>query len=172
VDRAAVSHLAAAAGYAGFQWTVHGVVYPQFPVAAAADPQRFAEYETNHQRRIAHLVGPLFAALISTTAAVVRTRPRSPLGWVSAAATAAVLASTAFGAVPEHARLASGWDPAAHRRLHRWDGVRTGAATLQLASAVLLLRAATPPGPVSVVAHRGGRRAAGRSPLVRAARGA
>jgi len=54
--------LTAAAAYAGFQWTVHVVVYRQF---SAVPPAAFGEYERLHQRRISYVVGPLFVALIA-----------------------------------------------------------------------------------------------------------
>lgn len=139
---AAVAHLAAAAAYAGFQVTVRLVVYPQLATAAEAGAaQRFAVLEAAHGRRVARLVGPLFAALVGTTAWLVVAAPAGerPLALVAAACTAVVLGVTALGAVPQHRRLGLGWDGAAHRRLLRWDAVRAGAAVLQVGVALALL---------------------------------
>lgn len=140
MDTVAVAHLTAAAAYAGFQWTVRVLVYPQLAAVGAASPAGFAAYEATHQHRVSRVVGPLFAGLVLSTGAVLATRPASGPARLSAAATAAVLAVTAFGAVPEHGRLGRGFDGAAYRRLRRWDDVRVAAATVQVGCAVLLLR--------------------------------
>lgn len=121
--------LAAGAGYAGFQWTVHLVVYRQFAAVPAA---AFAAYERAHQRRISALVAPLFAALVLSTGWLLIDRPAVVPGWAAAAAAllvAVIIGMTAFGAVPLHRRLGAGWDLQAHRRLLRVDLVRTLAAT-------------------------------------------
>ena len=121
----AAAHLAAVAAYAGFQWTVRVLVYPQF--ASVGDRGRRSVFPATSDVTSAgsrSWSGPLFAALVATTAAVVLTRPGSVFAWSSAAATATVLGVTAFGAVPEHGRLARGWDRAAYRRLLRLDDIR------------------------------------------------
>jgi hypothetical protein len=48
----------------------------------------------------------------------------------------ALLAVTAFGAVPQHRALSRSFDAAAHDRLLRWDGVRVAIAIAQTAVAV------------------------------------
>jgi hypothetical protein len=121
--------LAAGTAYAGFQWTVHLVVYRQFAAVPAA---AFADYEGAHQRRISVLVAPLFAALVLSTGWLLIDRPAAVPGWAALAAAAMVaviIGVTAFGAVPLHRRLGAGWDAAAYRRLLRVDLVRTLAAT-------------------------------------------
>ncbi|WP_298991645.1 hypothetical protein [uncultured Pseudokineococcus sp.] len=137
-------HLAAAAAYTGFQWTVRVVVYPQLAKAATADggAEAFPALEASHGRRVSRLVGPLFLALVASSAWLVVATAGSPdaltaLG--AAACTAVVLGVTALGAVPEHRRLGRAWDPAAHRRLVRWDDVRVAAATAQLVLALVLV---------------------------------
>ena len=59
----AVVHLVLVAAYAGFQWTVRALVYPQF----AEVPTGFAAYERAHQQRITRVVGPLFLGQGVTT---------------------------------------------------------------------------------------------------------
>ncbi len=119
--------LVSAAAYAGFQWTVQWVVYPQF---ALVPPLAFTEYERVHQRRISHVVGPLFAALVLSTGWLAVNGPAGPAAAaVAVGLVAVVLGVTAFVAVPLHRRLSAGWDPAAHRSLLRADLVRTAAAT-------------------------------------------
>lgn len=137
-----VVHLALTAAYAGFQWTVRVVVYPQFAQVPAA---AFAAYERSHQRLVTRVVGPLFAGQGVTTLLLLAVRPAGvPLLPVLAGAAllAVVLGVTAFLAVPLHRRLDSGWDPAAHRRLLRVDTLRVAAATAGTATAAWALLAA------------------------------
>lgn len=135
----AVVHLVLVAAYAGFQWTVRVVVYPQMAGVA----EGFAAYERTHQQRISRVVGPLFAGQGVTTAwllvlAVRRSAPALPV-LAGAVCLAVLLAATWLGAVPQHRVLDRGWDAAAHRRLLRVDSVRVAAATAGLAAAVWLV---------------------------------
>lgn len=140
---AAAAHLAAAAAYAGFQWTVRVVVYPQLATAGRALDAAgggFPALEAAHSRRVSRLVGPLFLALVATTAWVLAAAGGArPLALGAAACTAVVLAATAAGAVPQHRRLGRGWDEAAHRRLVRVDTLRALAASAQLLLALGLV---------------------------------
>jgi multisubunit Na+/H+ antiporter MnhB subunit len=132
-------HLALTAAYAGFQWTVRAVVYPQFALVPPAD---FPAYEHRHQQRISRVVGPLFAGQGVTTLWLLADRPDgTPLVPVvaGAACLAVVLAATALGAVPLHRRLQESWDDAAHRRLLRVDTVRAVAATAGTVAALWVL---------------------------------
>jgi hypothetical protein len=122
-------HLLVVAAYAGFQWTVRVLVYPQF---AAVPPAAFAAYERAHQQRVSRVVGPLFAAQAVTTGWLLADRPAgTPLALVVAAAGlyGALLLVTGAVAVPLHRRLDAGWDTVAHRRLLRVDALRVALAT-------------------------------------------
>ena len=130
-----VAHLALAAAYAGFQWTVRGLVYPQF---AQVPPPAFPAYERAHQRRVTRVVGPLFAGQGVTTLWLLAARPDGtalPPVLAGAACLAVVLGVTALLAVPLHRRLDGQWDAAAHRRLLAVDTVRAVAATAGTAAA-------------------------------------
>jgi len=136
VPLALVCFLASAAAYAGFQWTVHVVVYRQF---AAVPADAFAGYELSHQRRISYLVGPLFAALIGSVVWLILDPPPAVARWaamVAGASVALILATTAVVAVPLHRRISAGWDEQAYRRLLRADLVRALAATVTLGLAI------------------------------------
>ena len=138
-----VAHLVLVCAYAGFQWTVRVVVYPQFALVPAVPPDAFARYELAHQQRITRVVGPLFGGQVLTTAGVLWWRPDGSS--VAAAVAAAVLLAvvlllTGLLAVPLHRRLSAGWDEAAFRRLLRVDALRVAAATVNVGVAVLLLR--------------------------------
>nr|WP_239522217.1 DUF1772 domain-containing protein [Geodermatophilus sabuli] len=132
-------HLALTAAYAGFQWTVRALVYPQF---AQVPPAAFPAYERRHQQRISRVVGPLFAGQCVTTPWLLADRPAgTPLPAVvaGAACLAVVLGFTGLGAVPLHRRLDRAWDSAAHRRLLQVDTVRAVAATAGTAAALWAL---------------------------------
>ena len=132
-------HLALTAAYAGFQWTVRALVYPQF---ALVPPAAFPAYERRHQQRVTRVVGPLFAGQGVTTLWLLADRPEgTPLTPVLAGAVclAVVLAATALGAVPLHRRLGAAWDEAAYRQLLRVDSVRAATATAGVAAALALL---------------------------------
>jgi hypothetical protein len=132
-------HLAVTAAYAGFQWTVRALVYPQF---ALVPPAAFPAYERRHQQRISRVVGPLFAGQGVTTLWLLSDRPAGtplPALLAGAASLVVVLAVTGLGAVPLHRRLGEGWDGAAHRRLLRIDTVRVSAATAGTAAALWAL---------------------------------
>ncbi|WP_100497567.1 DUF1772 domain-containing protein [Geodermatophilus chilensis] len=131
-------HLALTAAYAGFQWTVRALVYPQFALVPAV---AFPAYERRHQQRITWVVGPLFGGQGVTTLWLLadRTEGALPAVLAGAACLALVLAATALGAVPLHRRLGEGWDDAAHRRLLRVDTGRAVAGTAGTAAALVAL---------------------------------
>ncbi len=123
--------------YAGFQWTIRVVAYPQL---AEVPRPAFATYLAAYQRRVTYLVGPLFAALLLTSVLVALDGAVTAVGRVLAVLLlGAVLGATAFAAVPQHSRLSAGWDAAAHRRLLTADTVRVVAATLNAVLALVLL---------------------------------
>lgn len=125
---AVVGYALAAAAYAGFQLTVRTVVYPQF---ARVPRPASAAYERAHQRLVTPLVGLLFGALALTLAWCLLTDAVA-VGVTGGVLFGLLLLVTALGAVPAHAVLDRGFDPAAHRRLLRWDTVRVVLALAQL----------------------------------------
>jgi hypothetical protein len=131
-----VVHLALVAAYAGFQWTIRALVYPQF---ALVPPAAFPGYERRHQQRVSRVVGPLFAGQAVTTGWLLATRTTSAPVLAGAACLAVVLGATGLLAVPLHRRLDAGWDAAVHRRLLRVDTVRALAATGGTGAAVWLV---------------------------------
>ncbi len=128
----AVLLLVATSLYAGFQWTIRVVVYPQLAAVPAAS---FASYEARHQRLVSYAVGPLFVADGVAALVAFAVEPGPPTA-ATGGCLAAVLALTVLGAVPQHRRLSDGFDPAAHRRLLRVDSARLVAALGGVAAAV------------------------------------
>jgi hypothetical protein len=132
VSSIVVAHLLLVGGYAGFQWTVRALVYPQF---AAVPPSSFAAYQSSHSRLIARVVGPLFAGQLVSTGWLLVERPADvllPALVVSAVCLAVVLGVTALAAVPQHLALGAGFDRAAYARLLRADDVRVLAASVNV----------------------------------------
>jgi len=129
VSGVAVAHLLLVGAYAGFQWTVRALVYPQFTAVPAGAS---AAYERSHSQRISRVVGPLFAGQLVTTGWLLLDRPEGVrlLGVVvSAGCLVAVLGVTALLAVPRHRQLTGGFDAAAYAGLLRADTLRVAAAT-------------------------------------------
>lgn len=124
--------VAATAAYAGFQWTIRLVVYPQF---ATVPREAFARYEARHQGLLTVTVGPLFVLDGAACLAAFVTGPRWPAA-VAAACLAMILGLTAFGAVPQHRRLSGGFDPSVYQQLLRVDTARLGCAVAAVAAAV------------------------------------
>jgi hypothetical protein len=123
---AAVAHVVTTALYCGFQLTVRLVVYPQM---TGVPGPAFPPYEAAHTRRVSVVVGPLFLLLALTVAGLWLSDGVPRAGAAAAAALLlGVLAVTWLGAVPEHGRLSTGFDAAAHRRLLRADSARTAVA--------------------------------------------
>ena len=136
MSSSSTAFLVCASAYAGFQWTVHLLIYPQF---AAVPPSTFPAFERGHQRRISFVVGPLFAAIVLSAVWVVVDRPAGVWpGVLAAGLVTVILGVTAFLAVPLHRRLSGGWDPVAYRALLRADLVRTVAATALLGVGVFV----------------------------------
>lgn len=134
----AVAFLVASSLYAGFQWTIRVVVYPQFARVGAVD---FPDYERAHQRLVSVAVGPLFAALVASAVAVTLHPPAASsrlLPGVGLASVASILGLTALAAVPLHGRLEHGFDPSLHRRLLGVDALRLVAALAATATAVAI----------------------------------
>ena len=138
MNAASLCFLVSAAAYAGFQWTVNVVVYPQF---SSVPSQAFVEYERLHRRRITIVVGPLFATLILSAGWLIVDVPEGVPVWLALSApvlVAALLALTAVAAVPQHRKLSEGWSAAAHRALLRVDLARTLVATAVLGTAIAI----------------------------------
>jgi hypothetical protein len=139
MSSAAVALVVSASLYAGFQATVRLVVYPQFSAVGSLE---FAAYEASHQRRISFVVGPLFAALLLSTAAVVVDGPGGAPSWAVPASVfllLVILGVTGGLAVPLHRRLGDGFDAVTYRRLLAVDTIRLAAAVLDAAVAVVLV---------------------------------
>ena len=130
-------HAAATGVMTGLIWFVQVVHYPLFAHVGQAG---FAAYAREHQRRTTWVVA-LPMLLEAGTAVLLALRPPAgvppALAWTGLALVGVVWASTLGLQVPEHGRLAGGFDAVGARRLVRGNWVRTVAWTLR---GVLVLR--------------------------------
>ncbi|MFC5380921.1 hypothetical protein [Aquipuribacter nitratireducens] len=127
----------AAAAHAGLELVVHLVVYPALAGGSAASPATALAAHEAHTRRMAVAVAPVYLALVVSAAGALATGP-GPLTVVAAVLVVAVLAVTAFLAVPCHDALRRSRDPAERARLHR-RLARTDLVRLLLAVALLVV---------------------------------
>lgn len=139
-DRLLLVHLIATAFLCGLIWVMQLVHYPLFD---RVDREAFVDFETAHQQRITWIVAPamLIEALTAGAWMLAAWRSGDFVGWAIANAIllAAIWAATAFLAVPMHAKLATGFDADALRRLVDTNWVRTGLWTVRTIGLCLLL---------------------------------
>jgi len=113
----------------GLIWTIQIVHYPLF---AAVGTDRFVAYEASHTRLITFVVGPVMLVEAATAALLVAMRPASVPAWIAWTGLALVIViwlSTAILQVPDHAKLADGFDSTAHAHLVGTNWIRTIAWT-------------------------------------------
>lgn len=111
----------------GLIWTIQGVHYPLF---GAVGKDSFRAYEAAHTRRITWVVGPPMLAELAVSAALVWWRPEQVpawWAWTGLALVGVIWVSTAFLQVPQHDRLARGFDAKAHAWLVQSNWLRTAA---------------------------------------------
>jgi hypothetical protein len=113
----------------GLIWTIQVVHYPLF---AAVGEDRFVAYEASHTRLITLVVGPVMLIEALTAGLLVVARPALVPGWIAWTGLGLVILiwlSTAILQVPDHTKLANGFDPAAHTHLVGTNWLRTIAWT-------------------------------------------
>ncbi len=122
-----LSHALATWGMVAVIWFVQVVHYPLF---AAVGLDAFVRYEALHTSRISLIVMPLMIAELAGAAALALSPEPLPFAGrtervVGLGLVLAIWASTFLLSVPEHGRLAGGFDADAHRRLVATNWVRT-----------------------------------------------
>lgn len=134
-----IALLVATALHLGFQLTITVVAYPA--LLATSDAEWTAAHAA-HGRRITPLVAVVYGALVVTAIGALITAP-SPAVVVSASACAVAALSTAAVAAPTHGRLGDGRSAGLVRRLQAADFVRTAAAAVAVAAAVVAVHELT-----------------------------
>ena len=126
--------LAASAAHLGFQVVVTVVVYPAL---AEVPGGRWSAAHERHSRRIALVVGPLYAAVAAACLWALLSSPDA-WTWVAVGANAVAVLVTATLAAPLHGRLNGARGRAVLlARLRRVDLVRTAAAAVAVVAALL-----------------------------------
>ncbi len=118
-------HAGATLYMTGLIWFVQVVHYP---LMARVGSEGFTEYEKHHQRLTTWVVGPPMLVELATAIWLLIAPPAGVDLWMTNAGLAMVVLlwlSTAFLQVPQHRKLESGFDPAAHRLLVRSNWLRT-----------------------------------------------
>jgi hypothetical protein len=121
-------HCASTWALVGLIWTVQLVHYPLF---ATVGYDRFRAYHACHTRTITWIVGPLMLAELATAILLVVGGAREPWLLVSLPPLLFNWLSTGLVQVPLHNRLATGFNPDAHRRLVATNWWRTLAWTFR-----------------------------------------
>ena len=116
-------HLCATWALVGLIWTVQVVHYPLFDRAERAG---FPAFHASHSRRISWIVLPLMLAELATGMALALAPPFAPAAFrLGALALAGIWVSTFALQVPQHRRLARGFQSGAHATLVRTNWIRT-----------------------------------------------
>jgi uncharacterized membrane protein len=124
-------HVAATLAMVGVIWFVQLVHYP---LMQRVGTEAFSEYEIEHQRRTTWIVAPLMLAEVVTAVYLVLAPAagyNSAVPWIAAILLAVVWASTLLVQVPQHERLAQGYDRQTVVTLVRSNWVRTVAWSLR-----------------------------------------
>ena len=134
--------LVAAAFMAGVGWLVSVVQYPLFALVGA---DAWAAYHDAHRRRITYVVLPAMVAELGSAAWIAVDRPAfvaPAAAWAGLALAAGSWGLTFAAAVPDHERLARGYDAVVGARLTRLHHLRTACWTLHALLACALVAAA------------------------------
>jgi hypothetical protein len=132
-------HAGTACAMAGVIWFVQVVHYPLFAHVGGGS---FIAYHGLHARLTTLVVGPLMVVEAGTAVWLLWMRPVGVDGgllWTGVLLVAMLWATTFLVAVPRHAGLAGGFDPAAHAGLVATNWVRTIAWTAHAAVALVIL---------------------------------
>lgn len=139
-----LTHLAATWFMVGLIWLVQVVHYP---LMAEVSSDRFARFARKHQSRITWIVLPIMSIELLTAVLLLGYALFRPvgLGTQVAAAFGVVLVLLIWGTtlivhVPQHRRLAAGFNPDVHRNLVHTNWVRTVVWTVRGGVAIWLLQ--------------------------------
>lgn len=136
-----LTHAAATLFLVGLIWFVQIVHYP---LMARVPVSEFSAYEHEHQNRTTFVVAPTMLIEVLTAAMLLVVMPPGSgrfLPAIGIVLLAIIWLSTFLVQVPLHARLKTGFDAVAHRRLVFSNWLRTLAWTGRGVLALIMLRA-------------------------------
>lgn len=132
-------HVVATIMMAGVIWVIQVLHYPLFSAVGASE---FRTYEAEHTTRITLIVLPLMAVEALTAMALVAEPPLNVprwLLWLGLGLVGVVWFMTAFVHVPQHGRLAQGFDTTVHNALVTSNWIRTLAWTARVVIVMILI---------------------------------
>ena len=133
-----VAQLVGSAGMFGVIWVIQLVHYPLMKKVPA---EAFGAFESEHQRRITHVVGPLMALEGVSVLAVFFFRPSClsiTLVLAGGLVEAVAIGTTAFVSAPMHGQMAVSGSPGLLDRLIATNWIRTVAWTTRAALAIVM----------------------------------
>jgi uncharacterized membrane protein YkgB len=134
---ALVAHTVSTLMMTGVIWFVQIVHYP---LLADVGRQAFAYYEQRNTRATSYVVGPvMLTEAVSALTLLVLAPGSRALAAAGLLLLVAIWLSTFLIQVPCHRTLERGFDVAVHRRLARWNWIRTAGWSLRAAVAIALL---------------------------------
>ena len=122
---ALLGQLATTLPLVGLIWLVQVVAYPLFARVGSAE---FPAYHAAHSRLITFVVAPLMLGELGFATLWIVEPPATlpaPLVWLGAALAASAWGATMVISVPQHAKLARGFDARAHHLLVATNWIRT-----------------------------------------------
>ncbi|MEM9419166.1 MAG: hypothetical protein AAGA25_08985 [Planctomycetota bacterium] len=139
-----LTHTAATLYMVGLIWMVQRVHYPLFD---GVGEERFAAYEGRHTRAITPIVLPVMVVELASAIGLVFVKPAVASGlalprwmpWTGVGLVLFVWAVTFCLSVPQHVKLAKGFDRKAHRLLVGTNWMRTAGWSLRGGLAVWML---------------------------------
>jgi hypothetical protein len=114
-------HAVATWALVGLIWTVQLAIYPQF---AQVGSPGFAAYHARYTAGIGRVVAPLMLVELVTGVLWVVRAPTAYTAWLGLGLIALLWGLTALVQMPQHRRLARGWDAEVARRLVRGNWLR------------------------------------------------
>lgn len=126
-----ISNLLATIFMTGVIWIVQVVHYPLF---AKVGPDLFRSYHADHNVLITYIVLPAMLIEAGTAALMIINRPggiSATEAWIGLFLVIIAWGATFFLSVPQHGRLAPGFDAEAHRLLVQTNWIRTIAWSLR-----------------------------------------
>lgn len=134
IDIALITHVFSCFFMTGVIWTIQVVHYPSFSFAR----EQFGQFHKFHSNRITWIVLPAMSVELISAIALVYFDPST--FWISNLGGVLIIwGATAALSVPQHGKLAAGFDPIATKRLTLTNWVRTITWTVRSSLLAILL---------------------------------
>jgi len=129
-------HAGAALSMTGLIWFVQIVHYPLLREVGESE---FPTYHKGHSRLTGRVVGPLMVLEMATAISIVLLFRSDIIAYIGLGVLAVIWWSTFFLQVPQHRRLADGFDHRSHARLLRTNWIRTAGWSLRAGVSLVMI---------------------------------